>query len=467
MVEVKSIDGRVKVSVDSNRLAAYLTILPPEGEGSPVTLKSAQEAVKNGGVIYGVVDENIVEALKENNWEKNILIAEGHVPVDGQPGVLEYKFPHTQERLTPKKDEQGNVDYRDLGLIHNVQKGQQLVVKTPPTQGQEGRDVYGKVLLAKPGKEIQLPKGKNTVSDNEGLILYSAIDGNVTVKSGKVTVDSVFEVKGDVDYSTGNIQLNGDLIIRGMVTAGFKVVAEGDVEIKGLIENAEVVASGNIMVQGGITGSDKCIVKAGENIQARFIANSRVEAGKDIYVKEAVMQSQLRAGGLIRVSDKKATIVGGNVQAFKEVESRIIGSQLATQTVIEVGINPMYKDEYQVLMKEYDSKKKELAKIAQNVAKFQQSGRSVDSLDDNRKMILIKQLDDFKNYRKEIEEMESRISFLEEEFRSGTGAKVKAVDMVYPGVKVVIGQSIYVVNDPIKSSSFILEEGSIRIGSLR
>jgi uncharacterized protein (DUF342 family) len=252
-----------------------------------------------------------------------------------------------------------------------------------------------------------------------------------------------------------------------MVTAGFKVVVEGDVEIKGLIENAEVIASGNIMVQGGITGSDKCIVKAGENIQARFIANSRVEAGKDIYVKEAVMQSQLRAGGLIRVSDKKATIVGGNVQAFKEVESRIIGSQLATQTVIEVGINPMYKDEYQVLMKEYDNKKKELAKIAQNVAKFQQSGRSVESLDDNRKMILIKQLDDFKNYRKEIEDMETRISFLEEAFRAGTGAKVKAVDMVYPGVKIVIGQNIYVVNDPIKSSSFILEEGSIRIGSLR
>jgi uncharacterized protein (DUF342 family) len=466
LAEVKNVDGKAKVSVDSNRLAAYLTVLPPEGEGSPVTLESARELVKSNGVVYGLIEGSIAEALKENNWEQKILIAQGHEPVNGQPGVLEYKFPPPRERLTPKKDEQGNVDYRDLGLIYNVQKGQPLVVRTPPTQGQEGRDVYGNIIPAKPGKEIQLPKGKNTVPDNEGINLYSAIDGNVTIKSGKVTVDSVFEIKGDVDYSTGNIQFNGDLIIRGMVTAGFKVVVEGDIEIKGLIENAEVIANGNILVQGGITGSDKCFVKAGENIQARFIVNSRVEAGKDIYVKEAVMQSQLRAGRSLKVNDKKATIVGGNIQAFKEVESKVIGSQLATQTVIEVGINPMYRDEYQVLMKEYDNKKKELAKIAQNVAKFQQSGRPVESLDDNRKMILIKQLDDFKSYRKELEEMETRIIFLEETFRSVTGARVKAVEMVYPGVKIVIGQSIYVVNDPIKSSAFVLEEGSVRIGPL-
>jgi uncharacterized protein (DUF342 family) len=359
------------------------------------------------------------------------------------------------------------VDYYDLGLIQSVRKGQPLVVRTPPIPGVDGQDVCGRILPFKQGKDAILPRGKNTIPDQDGINLYAVIDGSVTVKAGKVNVDPVFELKGNVDFSTGDISFVGNVIIQGMVTAGFKVNAEGDVEIRGLIENAEVTAGGNVQVKGGITGNVKCIVKAGGNIQARFVENARLEAGQDVLIKEAIMQAQVKAGGSVKVNDKRAIIVGGTIQAFKEVESKVIGSQLATQTVIEVGINPIYREEHGVLSKEFENNKKELTVFSQNINKFQQSGRSIESMDESKRIMLLKQLDDYKRLHRRNTEVEERIAFLEKEFRSAETAKIRAVDIVYPGVKIVIGQSIYIVNDPVKSSSFVLIDGDVRIGPLR
>jgi uncharacterized protein (DUF342 family) len=152
----------------------------------------------------------------------------------------------------------------------------------------------------------------------------------------KISIDAVFLLNGNVDFSSGNIDFVGNVLINGSIASGFSVKAQGDIEVKGFIEGAEVIAGGNILVKGGIKSGVKGIVKAGENISARFVENARLEAGKDIIVREAIMQSFIKAGGNVMVSDRKATIVGGVVQASHTVEAKIIGSQLATQTVIEL-----------------------------------------------------------------------------------------------------------------------------------
>jgi len=467
MAQDQNIEGKAKVTVDTNRLCAYIEVLPPEGDGEPFTIDKAKELIKKNEVVFGLLEDGIADAVMMKNWNEKILIAQGIEPRNGLPAKIEYKFPVADEKMAPKIDEQGNVDYYDLGLINNVRKGEAVAIRKPPAPGEDGTDVYGCPLPFKPGKDLVLPRGKNTVVDQDRLKLYAVIDGSVSLRSGKVTVEPVFNLKGNVDFTTGNIDFIGDVAIGGMVTHGFKVYAEGNIEIRGLIENAEVVAGGNIQVKGGITGNMNCVVKAGGSIQARFVENARLEAGDNIYIREAIMQAQVKAGGSVKVSDKKAIIVGGVIQAAREVESKVIGSQFATQTVVEVGINPMHREEYYTIMKEYEKKKRELAVISQSITRFQQSGRQIESLDDGKRSLLIRQLDEFKTFREQITDMEDRIAFLEEEFKHGEAAKVKVIDVVYPGVKITIGRSIYLVNDPIKSSSFILEGGDVRIGDLR
>ena len=61
-----------------------------------------------------------------------------------------------------------------------------------------------------------------------------------------------FEVDGDVDVSIGNISFVGSIIVRGTIRSGFKVEAEGDIEVWGNVEAATVQSQGNVIIRGNI-----------------------------------------------------------------------------------------------------------------------------------------------------------------------------------------------------------------------
>lgn len=461
-----NIDSEIKVLIDNDRMKAYVEISIPLGSGKRCTWEDLKKALQDNKVIYGVDEARLQQALMEQNWGRKFLIAEGKAAQNGSDARLIYKFPSLTERMAPKVDEKGNVDYKNLSLIHNVKAGEELVERIPPTEGEEGTDVTGKKLLPRHGKDLHLPRGKNTVCDEQELKLYAGTDGHVGIRDHKVTVDAVFELSGDVDYSSGNIDFIGNILINGSITSGFQVIAGGDIEVLGFIEGATVVAGGSIVVRGGITAGVKGMVKAAENISARFVENSRLEAGHDIIIREAIMQSYVKAGGSIKVSDKRATIVGGIIQASHEVESKTIGSQLATQTVIEVGLNPQYREEYQQLLKTRTEKGKALDMLNHNLQIYQKKGMAAANMTDKRRLALIKLLDEYKKLRHEVASIDERIIFLEKQFEQIQAARIRALEIVYPGVRITIGQSIYVVNDIIKYAQFVLDEGEIKLTSL-
>jgi len=467
MHDRQSVDGQAKVTIDSRQLKAYLEVTAPIGSGIPCSLEKAKQALAEKQVVFGLKEEKIKQAVSKNNWGKRILVAEGKQAKDGKDAQLIYRFKLPKERAGPKIDNQGNINYRDLGLVYNVKAGQILVEKIPPVEGVCGMDVRGQEIVPKKPRDLQLPKGRNTAVDEQGRYLYSSIDGHVSLIDNKVVVDEVFEVRGDVDFSTGDIDFVGSVNVQGNVTSGFKVKAAGDIEIRGYIEQAQVVAGGSIMVKGGITGVTKGTVKAGENIYARFVENSFLEAKNDIVIGEAIIQAHIRAGGSVRVNGKKAAIVGGVVQAGQEVESKVLGSPLATQTIVEVGVNPLYRQEYQKLSKERTEKKRLLDKINHDLKLFKKMNIPLENLTATKKEQLLRVLEDFQVLRKEMAEIEERLVFLENEFERAHSAKVKVLQTAYPGVRVSIGQAVYIVNDPIKYSAFVLDEGEVRLSPLR
>lgn len=462
-----SIDGKANIIVERDLLKAYLEVVPPAGGGNPCNMEMVKQALAEKNISYGISEDSIKEALEEENWGYKILVAEGKAPVNGRDAKLIYKFPLPSERIGPKIDETGKVNYHDLGLIYNVKMGELLVEKIPGDDGIPGTSVLGTEIPAKKGKDIRLPRGSNTVADEDELNLYATIDGHVTTVDNKVMVNPVLTIAGDVDYSTGDVDFVGNVSISGNINSGFKVNSGGDVEVRGFIEGAEVTAAGSIMVRGGITGCMKTLIKARDSIYAHFVENSRLDAGRDVIVREAIMQSFIKAGGNIKVSDRRALIVGGTVQAGREVEAKVIGSRLATQTIVEVGVNPHLRDEYHTLTREKDEKKKTMDIINHNLQMFQRSGISPENLSEKRKIELIKMLDSLKSLRQELEQITERIIIIENQFQKIQAAKVRVLETVYPGVRISIGQSIYIVNDPIRYSEFILDQGEVRLTSLR
>ena len=95
------------------------------------------------------------------------------------------------------------------------------------------------------------------------------VDGHVSLVEGKVFVSDVYEVE-NVDLSTGNIDFEGSVQVKGNVSSNFVIRAGGNVIISGVVEGAYIEAGGNIIIARGMNGMTKGILKAGGNIVAKF-----------------------------------------------------------------------------------------------------------------------------------------------------------------------------------------------------
>lgn len=460
-------DGYAKVYISDDGMAAYLTVYGPKNGGRSINMQGILAALKDAGVVEGIEFGRLTECLKSENWDRPMLVAKGTAAQDGIDGRLEYQFMKPSKTAKPVELEDGKVDFRNLNLFISVSEGELLVLRTPPIPGVPGITVTGRAIAPRAGKNFPLPRGKNTVPNQDDTELLAAIDGHVMIVDGKVTVHTVLEISGSVDYSTGNIDYIGNVRIRGNITTGFTVKAGGDIEVNGVIEGATVIAKGNIVVKNGIAGGHKGLVRAGGSLFTRFVENARVEVEGDVIISEAIIQSVVSANRSIRVEGRKGVIVGGTLQAGEEISARVIGSPLSPQTVIEVGLNPQLREARKVLYQEYQEKKKNFENINQYIQAYQKTAVSPENLTPKRKIALAKMLNDYKTLKKELEELLARKQEIDNELNRLQGGRIKVSETVYPGVQITIGQAQYNVNDPIKYALFTLRDGDVKIEPLR
>ena len=72
----------------------------------------------------------------------------------------------------------------------------------------------GGEIKARPGKDLRLPLGVNTEITEDDTKLVAKITGHVCFVHRKVNVYPTYEVKGNVDFNTGNIKFPGNVIVR-------------------------------------------------------------------------------------------------------------------------------------------------------------------------------------------------------------------------------------------------------------
>lgn len=452
------VDEEVLVYISQDGMQATIMLLPPEG-GRLLTYQDVMQALKDKGVVYGIDEDAIRQALDSRRYGQEVIVARGQPPQDGEDARLTYHF-KPDRKSKPEIREDGTVNYHSLDNIENVTKGQVLVTLTPPTPGVDGKTVRGTAVHAKPGKPLILPAGKNVVVSDDGLKLVAAIDGKVEMIGGRVHVYSVHEVKNNVDNSTGNINFVGSVIIHGNVLSGFEVRAGGSIEVRGVVEGATLIAEGDVVLRKGLQGMKKGVIQAGGSVTARFIENGSVYAKGDV-TAEAIMHSNIVSGQHVRLIGKRALIVGGRVHAALGISASTIGSPMATATILEVGISPEIRQEYEQLKEELQRLEKEQHKIEQVLAvlsRMESSGRlPPDKLITKQKALRARD-----EYSVKIPAIKARLFELEEAFLRGAHGKVHVKKVVYPGVSITIGQSTLNIKDPINYVTFLRDEGEVR-----
>lgn len=457
-------DASVSVDLSQDLMEAYVNIHPALG-GQKVSSAQVFEALRAAGVTEGIDPAAVETAVAEQHTGGRFLVARGRPPVNGQDGSIAYLFETRGIAARPLELEDGRVDYYNLNAVQTASAGQVLAVRTAPTAGSPGATVTGRPLGAKSGRDVRLPKGKNTdvnpVNPDE---LVAIVSGQVLLQAGKVSVLPVYEVRGDVDFGTGNIDFVGAVTVQGSVASGFTVRATGNVEVRGSVEAASILAGGDVIIHRGVQGGDRGRL-SGRNIQAKFIQNCRVEATGDVLVDEALMYADVSAQGRVEVRGSKGRIVGGFVRAVQSVSARVIGSKLGTRTEIQVGVNPDIRAEFEQLTRDLGARERQLEEVAKGVRVLKEAatgGRPLPGGDPERVGKLLAALSQLSE---EVETMRTRREELDTIVNGGGPGLIKALDTVHPGVRVTIGPISLNIQDESAKALFYLESGEIRMGS--
>ena len=287
------------------------------------------------GIKYGVDESKIQDFLNDREYCTDYVLAKATQPIQGRNAVITYHF-NTDLTMKPKTNEDGSVDFHTLDIISRCKKGDLLATLTPLVPGKPGIDVFGKVIKPNKVNNKVLRHGKNISMSEDGLQLFSDVDGHVSLADDRVFVSNIYEIPADVDPSTGDIEYDGNVIIRGNVITGFTVKAKGDIEVYGVVEGAYIEAGGQIILRRGIQGMNKGVLKAEGNVISKFIENAEVIAGGYINT-DSIIHSKVSAKGDIVVGGRRGSVAGGVIRSGTLISVKSSGSHMGTNTVLEVG----------------------------------------------------------------------------------------------------------------------------------
>lgn len=450
----------VVVSISNDKMQAWGKFYPPSNDGESIRKDDIISDLRFKGVLFGYDEIEIERFLAERVYGVNIVLAVGKEPRQGKDAYIEYKF-NTDIKARPTVNEDGTVDFFQLNIINHVKKGDCLAVLHKEDPGDDGRDVLGGIIKPKTVKKQLLKFGRKIQISEDKCEIFSEVDGHVTLVDGKVFVSDVMTVE-NVDISTGDITYEGNVQVNGNVCSNFTIHAKGNVEVRGVVEGAEIYADGNVTIARGVNGMTKGIIKAGGNVIAKFIENANVEA-RGYIEAGSILHSKVFAGTEVHVGGKRGFITGGYVSATNLVEVKTLGAELGANTIVEIGINPEIKHRYEQLEELLDENNRALGSarpVIEAAKKKIFSGvklppEQVRHIQDLSNLVTAKTREN-EAAIKELEELENLMQI-------GNDAQIIVHDKVYPGTKIVIADVSRIVKTESHYCRFIKSQGDVAI----
>ena len=336
--------------------SAYFVNLSQLGESQSPDPAEIEQLLHLRGIRFGEDREKISWLCEQSDKgdlsATTVPVARGRAPEPGAHGRIDFAVDMEHKPGLVRED--GSIDYRRCSLAVLMREGQLIGKVVSPTEATPGTDLFGQELPSIPGDDISVTIGENVASkmdEDEIDGFYSEIDGELVVversRRGTRTVQlQVLEtkvVKGNVDYSTGNIEFPGNVHVEGTIMPGFSVQSDGNVVAGSVEDGAIVEAACHVVVEHGITGS-QTRVTAGGSVFAMYVNEARVTAGEGLSVSEYIFNASSRAEETIVVLGKtrnppSGLIVGGTAIAGKRITAYGIGTDSSSSTQLMAGVD--------------------------------------------------------------------------------------------------------------------------------
>lgn len=454
------IQESIHVNVKDMNMTAVCSFIPPSNDGKRLNMSDIVSSLAQKKVVYGIDDAAIDAFLESPSYLEDIVMARGLEPRHGTDARIEYYF-NTDLKAKPTMNEDGSVDFFNLNIINHCEKDELLARLYPEDRGDDGCDVFGSRIKPRTVKHDILRFGKNIRQSEDKTELYATGSGSVSLVEGRVFVSTTMQVE-NVDTSTGNIQFDGDVIVNGNVCSNFCVKATGNVEVRGVVEGADIDAGGNITIARGMNGMSKGTLRAKGNIIAKFIENATAQANGYIEAG-SLMHSNIMAGSEVHVDGRRGFISGGHVSATLSVSGKILGSEMGTDTVIEVGVSPVVKKRYKELVEQ----EMEDSKIIERAVPILEAARdkylagkelSESQIENVRSLAEV-----VKEKRVTLASVRAEIEELDLIMTDEKQAQVVVEKIIYPGTKIVISDVSKIIKESVQYCRFIRYQGDVKM----
>ncbi|HEY5524530.1 MAG TPA: flagellar assembly protein A [Clostridium sp.] len=259
-ISCRKIAGRVKL-VQKSRLGE----LPPFYTKDEIRL-----ALKEKGVVFGFL-EDVFDRISKEREVIDEIIAKGILVINDEDDRVDIKFENTKRNI--KEDSNERIDYRNIYSIANVRKDEVLAELISGKTGSDGINVFGMEIKKKNKKILKIQAKEGCVIDGNKVI--ATAEGRPTVKNGIFYVNKVFEAGHDVDMKSGNISFIGDVKIAGSVKDGMLVEAGNGIDIGGNVENAKIIAQGEVHIKGNCINAN--ILVGAKDFSVQLYLNELME----------------------------------------------------------------------------------------------------------------------------------------------------------------------------------------------
>lgn len=424
---------RALLTISADKMTVTATVYHQTSAKEAVTSKHFQKLFEKKeitAVLRKIKLQQALHVARETNAPvARVILCEGVCPRKGQDGRFEPAVKSSADSQG-LEDENRRIDYRARGIVRSVQAGDLLGTLIPPEPGSPGMDVFGWPLPGEQGRPFKLVPGENVKALEDGNEFFATSEGMVFFLGNTLKVTETFETKGDVDFAVGNIKLErGSVSVNGSVLAGFRVEAPGNVVVKEVVENAVIIAGGDVQVGCGIVMDQGGHMDAGGGISALYAQNATLRAQGDVDVAHEINGCSVYAGRRVIATRGRGKIIGGLVRCGEGVLAKEIGSPLGVETTIYLGVNQKTAINL--------ARKTELEETLQKIYTSLGAGEIRAILENTapeKRQVVAEVLKARVRCEQELQDIENLIDQEREAFQGNFNLRIKALRMIHPDV---------------------------------
>ncbi len=347
---------------------------------------------------------------------------------------------------------EGKVDLRDFGAIALVEKRGSFDASSSADQRQRrhdgDRDPCSLLWMDSSCLGEQL-KVLRSAADNPDLLIASK-DGMPRLMEASVAVDEVFVIN-KVDTGSGHIIFKGAVVINGDVAEAMKVIAGGNVFVKGIFEGDLIESGGDITIGGAIIGHQigevsehtelSTQLRAKGNIHCTLAQYAAIKCEGILTVSKQLLHCQVEADSVLAGTVEKANgkIVGGRYYLGNGLRCGNLGAPSGSllQIVLNKQMDPLIEKQT-VLRASLAGLKAEMELVKQHVEQLKQMEKSAAVQEQMAAMV-----EEFEEHRSIASAFIADIKQLEEQRRQLLlSVCIEVTQQLFAGVKTSFGNEL-------------------------